>query len=123
MASSYAPKRVSGKAIRGSFLVTYTVSSVPPPTPTPCPYTEASILGDIPDLEASKDPKSRIHGTAVIEVVVSDVGTATPQHVKRSSGDRTFDDLAMEEARATRFIPATLDCKPTNQVFDLTISR
>lgn len=64
---------------------------------------------------------AKIEGIAVVETVIDASGRVTHPKIKATSGDKDLDKAAIEAVSAWTFKPATLDGKPVDVYYTLTI--
>jgi|APGre2960657373_1045057.scaffolds.fasta_scaffold75855_2 protein TonB len=66
--------------------------------------------------------KNREQGTVVLRVLVKSDGTAGTVEIKSSSGYPRLDQSAIQAVKTWRFIPATRDGKPIDELYELDIT-
>lgn len=64
---------------------------------------------------------AKIEGTAVVETVIDETGRVTQPKIKGTSGDKDLDKAAIDAVSQWTFKPATLDGKPVEVYYTLTI--
>lgn len=65
--------------------------------------------------------EAKIEGVAVVETVIDEAGRVTHPKIKGTSGDKDLDKAAIDAVSAWTFKPATLDGKPVEVYYTLTI--
>ena len=103
------------------------VAKPAPAAPTPLAKTgvdiSASYRGsNVQPVYPSWSQKNREQGTVVLRVLVKSDGTAGTVEIKSSSGYPRLDQSAIQAVKTWRFIPATRDGKPIDELYELDIT-
>lgn len=78
-------------------------------------------LSTTPPVYPEKAKEAKIEGVSVIETVIDASGRVTQPKIKATSGDKDLDQAAIDAVSQWTFKPATLDGKPVEVYYTLTI--
>lgn len=78
-------------------------------------------LSTTPPVYPEKAKEAKIEGVAVVETVIDTAGRVTQPKIKATSGDKDLDQAAIDAVSQWTFKPATLDGKPVEVYYTLTI--